>query len=1195
MKRKKKQRIMSAVAAFGAALTLALLPACGKEKVQPNPNESTVNPQINTGSLASQGKFYADYATFAEEQQAAKRLTVQIAEEGDVLLKNDGALPLNGDEKNITLFGIKSVKLVEAGGGSGAGGLGNNGIKPSTVKSSLEDAGFSVNEKTVALYEKYKTLGYTSEIPISSFTSAVVSSYGGYGDAAVITIGRVGAENIDCATNNVAGHANPDEHYLQLDDNERALVKHVKQYFDKVIVLINSANIMQIPDLAEKKTSDNLGVDAIIWVGTTGNNAIDAVGGILNGSVNPSGHTTDLWSKDFTLDPTFTNFGSNSQNKDADGNRMDAFYYDSNGAITQYAEVQYREDIYAGYRYYETVAYEKNAAGQDGEQWYNSRVLYPFGFGLSYTTFDWTLTDTPEKALVSAPNETVTVKVNVTNTGSVAGKDVVQLYYSAPYTKGGIEKSSVNFAAFAKTKLLAPGESETLTLQFVAQDMASYDFDDINNNGFEGWELEEGEYKITACRDSHTPVLEITRVVDGGFKCETDYTTGAKLDPVFVGDDTTVNESLLANKLSRVDLASAPIPAASTKEDRTLGGADIARLDDQDTYEVWEDNESQPYYKKRVPADWTQAEKHSSGYSDVGLKLADMAGVAKDKSRWTTFMNQLTWNEMCSIVAYGTAAPSLPAIGKSGETAKDGPVQVKGGTLFACAGITAATFNTDLAYKMGRMVGNDCIFLGVQEWLGPGMNIHRSPFSGRNFEYYGEDGVQSGLIAAQVVKGASEKGVLTYIKHCFANDQESFRADYGGVCTWATEQALREIYVRPFEYAIKAGSLGLMSSFNRMGFAVTANSTAVLNTLLRDQFGFTGAIVTDAWTKDFMPLNLMVRAGNDQLLGDGGSYPKNNLTRGVWSAEDNCVKVPANAEEKAANKNTVVSPTHYYAVRTCATNILYTRANSIVNKNCIADGNLSVTVTKGVNLSTAIAASSTSDIEINSRNGSLPSGLSVNGGTVSGKTDAEEGDYRVGVDFTADGWIKVTDGTLNVHVVNAYNLDGNEIVKGRTAATLSLGEAYEGILDSEYFAYGALRDFNNNPGNKNNRKIMTYYEFRNGGGTYNRDEDKSAADIITYPYNPSDIAHELTMTVTSGSLPSGLALQPVRETVAGHNGHSTYDTVTKYKIVGTPTAKGAYTATIKVSVPYATMSGSGIWIYGRGKIDYTITLKLEVA
>jgi len=1159
---------------------------------------------LPSGAVSANGKFYTDYATLEEEQQAAKELAIQIAEEGDVLLKNaNNALPLSASENRVTLFGMATIHLIEAGGGSGAGKLGNNGITPSTVQSSMEDAGFVVNQKTIDLYNKFETLGTIyNELPIEHYGASIVSTYKSYNDAAIITFDRIGAENVDCATNNVPDHADENEHYLQLDDNERALVEHVKKYFDKVIVLINSANIMQIPDLAADKTADNLGVDAILWVGTTGNNCIDAVGRILNGSVNPSGHTVDLWSRDFTQDPTFTNFGHNDQNFDANGNRMDAYFYDRNGNRTVYTEVEYREDIYMGYRYYETVAADKNAAGQDGESWYQDHVLYPFGYGLSYTTFDWELL-TASGGSITDYKQQLNVQVKVTNTGSVAGKDVVQLYYSAPYNEGGIEKAAINFVQFEKTDLLQPGESQVLTLSFVAQDMASYDYNDANGNGFSGWELEAGTYTITANKDSHTPVLSLTVDVASDIQCETDYATGNTNEPVYVGDFDSTNDSLMLNKLTRGDLVDGKIPASATVADRTITDAQIALLDSQDTFDPYQDKSSDPWYYDAVPSGWTQAASHAEDFSDVTIKFADMAGVAKDDPKWTEFMNQLTWQELCDLVTKGTGAVAIPSIGKAADASSDGPVQISGGTLFPGAPITAATYNKHLAYEMGRMVANECIFNGVNEWLGPGCDIHRSPFSGRNFEYYSEDGVQGGLICAQVVQGATSKGIMTMLKHYFANDSESYRADYGGIATFATEQALREIYLRGFEYGVKfGGTIGLMSSFNRIGYQVTSGSYATCKTLLRDQLGFEGFVVGDAWTKDYAPLNMYVRGGTDQVLGEGAGYAKNDLTRGEWSAEQNVVLVPANAEEKAAGQNTMASPTQYVNTRIAAQNMLYARANSTANNNCLSGAAVVVDIMRGVPDSAALSVGGSSDVVVTLAEGStLPEGLSIQNGAVTGTTNVPEGSYTVNVDILADGWV-TTSGTITVNVVSAILFDGQNITAD--GVTVSAGDISASI-SSDYYAYGKLVPSIAFVWGRmmEGRIINCYYNpaFTDvGQGWYNRNEDKTAADIITHDAADAvdtDLYRaQAVVKDSSGKMVSTVQLTDVVTTVAGQSG-APYDATTSWKLEGNLPA-GDYTVTVELYAPAVACMNNWLFIaFGHSKTEtptYTETFTLHV-
>ena len=344
---------------------------------------ATVTPSGNTyGFAGTNGKYYTDYNTFAEEQLVAKDLAIEEATEGFVMLKNEnGVLPLKKNAK-VSLFGMHAVSLVASTVGSAGGRTGANGIEESTLTMAMENAGFRINTKLTDLYTKHQALGTTdNELPVSYYTPAVISSYNGYHDAAIVVFSRTGSEGSDKGVSNIADHSDPKDHQLMLDDNEKALIKHIKQYYTDtpIIVLINAANILQIPELNEPKATSEYGVDAIFWVGSTGNNAIEAIGKLLSGEVNPSGHTVEVWEKDFTKGPTFTNFGQQGQNLDADGNPMDAYYY-YDGAATQYATVEYREGIYVGYKYYETK-YD-DAAEADKEAAYEN-VLYPFGYGLS--------------------------------------------------------------------------------------------------------------------------------------------------------------------------------------------------------------------------------------------------------------------------------------------------------------------------------------------------------------------------------------------------------------------------------------------------------------------------------------------------------------------------------------------------------------------------------------------------------------------------------------------------------------------------------------------------------------------------------------------------------------------------------------------------------------------------------------------
>lgn len=1152
---------------------------------------------VTTGRLDKEGKYYTDYATKKEASEAGKEVAVTIAEEGDVLLKNENnTLPLSKYEKKVTLFGMHSVDLVVAGGGSGAGTLDNDGIMHSTLQSSMEDAGFSVNPRTISLYTSYLQMGtINNELPLANYTQSTIESYSTYGDAAIVTLSREGTENKDLATNSVADHANEDDHVLQLDDNEKALIKHVKENFDKVIVLINSSNIMQIPELAAEKTDSNLGVDAILWIGGVGNNGVDAVGKILNGEVNPSGHTSDIWSADFTKDPTWTNFGFDTQNKDANGNRMDASYYDEDGNQTNYSQVEYREGIYLGYKYYETKAHDM---GAEGEAWYDENVLYPFGYGLSYTTFDWEWAGVEDNVVIDAANRTVTVRVKVTNTGDVAGKDVVQVYYSAPYTSGEIEKASNNLVNFAKTDMLEPGESQIVEVQFVAQDMASFDWNDANKNGFSGYELEAGDYIITANRDSHTPVLSTTRKIESDIRCETDYTSGKEIKPIFTGEFDSTNETLLENMISRATGLEQPKPAS--KEDRTLDDATLKEYDDQDIYYHSELKTSDPWYVSSVPSNWNQGVIDSND----PITLAEMSGIdyelpqlkngtvtiAQDAGtqKWETFMNQLSWEDMANIVSgdakSGPGISAMANIGKPEDNYADGPVQIRGGTLFPSNPILAASFNTDLAEQKGRIIGNQAIFAGLSQWAGGGMNTHRSPFSGRNFEYFSQDAFHSARFSEAEVTGALSKGLITYCKHFFLNDQESFRADYGGVFTWATEQVIRENYLRPFEFAIKAGSMGLMSSFNRIGKQVTTNSYAIHQYLLRDEWDSKADVCTDAWAKAYVPVNKMALSGSDQLLGQSSSYSNNAFDHGTWDPEKKTVLV-AEGENvtSSSNPGTVEDDSLYYGVRIRAQRALYTRANSSTAQNGFTAGEkIVVNLERGVSNNIPVTIAGTNDVTISlAQDATMPQGLKlVNGNVISGNPSTE-GSWDINVNVTVDGWITST-AVLELNVVSAVQIDG----KAATTAgetKLALNQAYDGKIQAPSLAYGTVTG---------SRMIVNWYEYK--FQKYNRNEDKTASDIITIDAADADVAHEYSYKVTGDTIP-GVSFKTVTKWWDGLSHRGGYDVPDYVQMSGTPTQAGTYHITVTINLPTTFLMSGWLMTFGCGETQYVqeITIVVE--
>lgn len=1076
-----------------------------------------------TGPQDSNGRFTADYKTLEETYQASAKTAEQVGEEGFVLLKNaDNTLPMKG--KNITLLGVATEYELSGGGGSGSGAPGSYGIETVQLKDGLKNGGFNVNPYTGNLYRA----NYTSSSlePGPDALKSVESSYSIYNDAAILMFKRAGTEGSDKKLSNVDGHADKTEHYLELDDNEEALVKYAKKHFKKVIVFINSSDVMELGDLAADKTDTNLGVDAIMQVGIMGNNGLAAIGDVLKGKVSPSGHTVDTWTYDFTQDPTYKNFGDMKQN----GEGYDNSVYVGDTAQSGHTWLEYREDIYLGYKYYETKHNDMNAAtAGTGDTWYNSSVLYPFGYGLSYTTFDWKLGSVKTTDKITAANQTVTMQVKVTNTGAVAGKDVVQVYVTPPYTKGGIEKAHVNLMGFAKTRLLQPGETDVVTIEFVAQDAASFDWNDANGNDFRGYELEAGDYIISARRNSHEEVLNITRTVDTTIKCETDYTTGREITPVFSQDEgqwafyNSTTETLLDNIMSRA--TGLEVAPAATKADRMVTQTFIDEVNNFNAQWSAEDGENDYDYSyvEEVPATWEQydgemewtyeAGRPSRGFaylatrkdgSKTEIQLKDMVGVYyqdykvvdnkvvvgtdEGSQKWETFLNQLSFEEMIQIITNADfVRPRVESIGLWENTDADGPAQLTCtwdgtkntglSTLWPTAVSFASTWNTELLYEMGRAMGNEALFLNYNGWYGPAMNIHRSPFSGRNFEYYSEDGVLSAKMGAAAVRGATDKGLITYLKHLVLNDQETGRSS---CYTWATEQAIREIYLKPFEAAIKeGGSMGTMAAMNRIGKSICYINGALHDGVLRNEWNFRGITLTDGWVGS-KEVNTQLRNGVDLPLGTG-CFAKAGIEAFVWNKDENMVYVNPNvvagggvnytatssgpgaggaatgSAEYATNANIMIadsanhvvgfndkykaedfteaSPTYYYVVRRAAMHILWVIANSNGIFNGFGDVDLEYTSTVGASKHTSVCMKpfgemTLEDIQIIET--TLPEGWSFDTdlGVLSGTTDVDAGTYTITFSCLADGWIGHT---------NKFYYNGKIYERGeRVTATITV-------------------------------------------------------------------------------------------------------------------------------------------------------------
>ena len=806
-----------------------------------------------------------------------------------ILLKNEeNALPLSSAEKNITVFGKGSTSLIYGGSGSGSG----SGDYV-TLQDSLAMAGFNVNPLVTSLYKNavQETLSVTfnnstagafvRESDPDDVLATATGSYQLYNDAAIIVLSRSGGEGSDLPTYAVDGHEDPTEHYLELDDNEKKLFELVKaQNFKKIIVIVNSSNALELGGL---KADDE--IDAILWMGAPGTNGVIAVGEILNGEVNPSGKTVDIFPADFTKDPTWYNFGDNGQTHFTGMVSGEAtFDTQVNGEyVTDYTTVRYedgsvpvfnshefysltyKEGIYLGYRYYETVAdlMDEAQAGK-GEEWYNTAVAYPFGYGLSYTEFDMTMSDITD----NKEAQTLTFTVTVTNVGEVAGKQVVQIYSDPQYNEGEIEKATANFITFEKTGMLEKGESETISFTIPYEDLASFDdAADRNGNGHTGYELDAGSYVISVNFDSHNVADDRTWTIaeDINFDDATtlfsngdEFSTfrAASLDlegteTEFTGSDMDELTRKSGTEFSLVtDGAATDVAVLKTtvEEDLTFSEEAVDYLIGEEDVYAYEDDPSDPWYKTEEDiVGWEQAGQRPDGLGETEIQLWEMNGEPYNSEKWVEFMNQLTYFEMVELLSEGHYYNiANERIGKPYVHDVDGPAQLKGnlanGYFWCSASIISSSYNKDLAYLVGIHVGNESILTDTNGWYGPSMNIHRTPFSGRNFEYYSQDGKQGGIIAAEVVRGAREKGVHTYIKHFALNDQETHRH---GIMTWVNEQAAREIYFRNFELAVTdGGANGTMVSFNRVGLKPASND-AVYNGLLVGEWGFVGVSVTD--------------------------------------------------------------------------------------------------------------------------------------------------------------------------------------------------------------------------------------------------------------------------------------------------------------------------------------------------------------
>ena len=784
-----------------------------------------------------------------ETSDESTALVQEIAEEGIVLLKNDGTLPLAADS-NLNVFGWASTNPCY--GGTGSGAL-SDAYPTVSLLQGLEDAGFNLNTELSDFYTAYRAdrpevgmwaQDWTLPEPTAdSYTDEMMANAKEFSDTAMVVITRVGGEGADLPTDvskvtytdNSTEYKDFEagEHYLQLDRTERDMLDLVCSNFDNVIVVYNGANAMELGFINEYSQ-----IKSAIWCPGTGQSGFEALGEIVAGTVNPSGKTSDTFVADLTATPTWNNFGYFKYDN------MDEYAYTSNNFKTGEEEtalpsfVNYVDGIYVGYRFYETAAAE-------GLINYDDTVVYPFGYGLSYTTF------TQEMGAISEDNGTISFDVTVTNTGDVAGKDVVEVYYNPPYTNGGIEKASANLIQFEKTEVLQPGDSQTITVSFDAEDMASYD-----TYGAGCYVLEAGDYQISINSDSHN-------VIDSQTYTVASTVTYDESNPRSTDETAAVNEFAYAEGdvtyLSRAD-------GFANYADATAAPASMSMSDEAKATFLNNSNYNPEDYNNDSDEMPTTGAKN-------GIKLADLRGVDYDDAQWDSLLDELTISDMDTMIAIGgyqTSAAS--SVGKIMTVDCDGPASINnnftgiGSVGFPSAVMIASTWNKNLALKFGESIGKMADEMEVSGWYAPAMNTHRSAFAGRNFEYYSEDGVLSGYMATNAILGAEEYGVYAYMKHFALNDQETNRTEM--LCTWANEQSIREIYLKPFEMSVKeGGAKAVMSSFNYIGTQWAGGTSALCNTVLRDEWGFRGFVLTDYFgVYGYMDSDMGIRVGTECML-----------------------------------------------------------------------------------------------------------------------------------------------------------------------------------------------------------------------------------------------------------------------------------------------------------------------------------------
>lgn len=866
-------------------------------------NASKVHSALGTSSvkLVSDGEtgdteyFKSDYSSWEDEYEHAKQVNMDVQEEGSVLLENDGTLPLK-KAANVSLFSWSSANIVY--GGTGSGGIDTS--KAPDLKTAMEEEGFNVNPVLWNYYKGIEKPEDTSdqdtispqfsssvfEPSVDEYSQEVLDSYKEYGDAAIVVLSRTGGEGSDLDVTN---------QYLELQQSEKELLSHVQENFDKVIVLLNSSNALAMGWV------DDYDVDSVLWIGGPGQEGLRTVAKMLDGEKTPSGKLADTYAANSLSSPAMQNFGeylySNVEFVDQQIDTKNFVFTNDVGESIPIknagAYVVEAEGIYVGYKYYETryedtVLKQGNADGSAGvfasadNKWnYADEVSYPFGYGLSYTTFEQKLDS------VECNGDKAVIKVSVTNTGDTySGKDVVEVYEQAPYIDGGVEKASVQLCGFAKTDVLAPGESQQLIVEVDMQDIASYDYQNDKT-----YVLDAGDYYFAIGNGAHEAINNILaakgKTVDDGMDQDGDADKAGKYE-------------LEEKRLVSTDKYSGN-EVTNLFEDADLNhyyDAEVTYLSRSDWQNTW------PKTYSDIKANDEMIEDLENNYTavdagteepitygeDNGIALVSLREADFDDPKWDELLNQMTLDEQIELVSNGLeqTAPVM-SIGFTGTNDSDGPGGLTGrkyltdpkddgsatDTLavgYNSSVVIASTWNSDMAYQRGASVGEDGLWTSTEGWWGPGANTHRTPYSGRNFEYYSEDAFLGGTIGANDVSGALSKGLRSYFKHFAANDQEAQRH---GISTFANEQALREIYFKQFQKVVQEGkTVSLMESFNRIGCTWAGGDYALCTELLRNEWGFEGNVETDlnfADPEGWMNFRSGLAGGTDQwlLVGQG--------------------------------------------------------------------------------------------------------------------------------------------------------------------------------------------------------------------------------------------------------------------------------------------------------------------------------------